>query len=179
MHKTFGAVPYCHFAIAIAFCTGIAGDLAVQPLSAHSRSAGIPTAAAAVAAAILPVARFVGALVLAQLDRPFIPLLFVALSVLGYVVLLLLRQSGAALIVAFCCIGLGEQLATVQVIVSHSLLYILCKLSPRQVPPTGVAFGSRRSTLTGNLRAYGGVIQLAKDIVPVVASGYFKRRVGK
>lgn len=107
-------------AMAIAFFTGLAGDLLVQPLTKHLSDTEIPTAAGALAAAMLPIARFTGSILLAQLANPLVSLLFAVMGLIGYLVLFALPKSGVAFILAFFSIGLGEQLASVQMHVSTS-----------------------------------------------------------
>jgi len=52
------------------FLTGLATDLLTQPLVAYFEQAGLPRSASAVSTAIVPVMRFIGTLIAAQLSSP-------------------------------------------------------------------------------------------------------------
>ena len=115
-----------------AFLTGLGPDLLTQPLVAYFEQAGLPRSASAVSTAIVPVMRFISTLIAGQLSSPAFHsrrlrtavLVFAALGVLGFILPLALPKSATAWIVGSACIGMGEQLPYLQVVLVRDDLRI-------------------------------------------------------
>ena len=115
-----------------AFLTGLGPDLLTQPLVAYFEHAGLPRSASAVSTGIVPVMRFLGALITGQLSSPASHnrrlrtafLVFAALGILGFILPLALPKSVTAWIVGNACIGMGEQLPYLQVVLVRDDLRI-------------------------------------------------------